>query len=275
MRTTASTPEYGWEPRGRWSLREAIECGAGADLTPRPAPKFRSPGLYVAYCRRRYPEVFGDNSPARGGLTPDGAKAPDGRLIAAAWNRLPPSRWVDIFSHFLDYWNEAIPRPDVVGSEYNIDPELIFEAWENGFPAYIVRSLGDRICTRSRHVRRWDCLPRRARRRLALAARAATRASARKKFLVEDEKFYWWVAWHEVLDLGALALLGRLCPDEQRAILDEAHAEGLIFKAETVFGVNDFGGKIRSRDLIAIKAIHDPEVANCLPPHSHFSSLPL
>lgn len=227
----------GWEPQeGQWTLDAALACGAGADMSPSPAPRFGTGGAYVGFCRRRYPEVFG-------GRFPGAEMFHDGRLIGAAWCRLSPTVWARNFPRFVEYWEKAAWRPETVGSPCNVSPETALEAALAEVPAWIAGTLGERLRDRAGRMPRWWRLPRRRRRRLVLAAVAARRASARR-----------WVsagrwAWAELLDIGALAALGRLCPEGQQAVLDAAAEGGLA-----AWAVNG-GGSVRARYLLpAIEA---------------------
>jgi hypothetical protein len=74
----------------------------------------------------------------------------DGRLIAAVWREpsIRPRAWIDpadLGRQWIDYWHEAAPRPDVVGSCYNPTPETVARAWRLGIPAERVRALGSAL----------------------------------------------------------------------------------------------------------------------------------
>lgn len=230
----------GWEPEeGFWTVEAGMALSKPCPKAS-PAPKFRSAGLYVAHCRRAHPAVFGDDSPARGGCLPNGEDAPDGRLIAEGWNKLSPTKWAEQFQSFSQYWEKAAPLASVVGSDSNPSPDLAFAAWRKGVPPWLVAPLGDRLRNRSGRLRGWGRLPRRARRRLVFAAIALRRASARLWRV--DPATGWSMRWSDHVDLGAAALLGRLDPEEQTALLEAAHA--LLGQAERE------DAPVRARDLV-------------------------
>ena len=220
---TRETSLYGWEPiEGQWTVSAALALTKGCEATP--APKFQSAGLYVAFCRRTRPEVFGTRP-----------KDLDGRLIAAAWNRVSPTRWALLLPTFLRYWAAAATRPDIVGSVFNPKPELMLAAMLAGVPASIAGSLKERLLDRSKRVRNWTALKAGGRRKLTYAALALRRAS---------------LSGHERgerlakrLDLGALAALGRLCPEGQAYVIDHCPEEWFGFDTET-------WPRVRVRDLI-------------------------
>jgi len=204
------------------------EYGADADVTsvrgalswlracggygpPRP---IRTVGAYVARCRR----IAGWVGPARdeSGAAVDGSgTGPDGRLLAVGFGRYAPADWIGRgFWAFAPYWEAAVAHPATVGSGRNgLSPDQAAYAWQAGIPAWVARALGPHCLPAARGRGQ---APRVGRARLAtlvLAARAASRASARA--LTEG----WGGAQPRQLGLDALRALGHLCPELQRVAL--------------------------------------------------------
>jgi hypothetical protein len=147
----------------------------------------------------------------------------DGRLIAAGWRRVPPRRWVEDghLDLFLAYWQRAAQRPSIIGSCYNRDPDDAADAWWIGVPASYVRA--GLPLTHLRGARR---LTRRARIRLARAGRAALRTSVSSR---HPDARRWTV--------GALARIGRLSPEAQRAVAwatDRALPAGQVIRPRDI-----------------------------------------
>jgi len=215
----------GWLPlEGRWTVTAAKACCG----TVRPAPRYRNAGIYVAVCRRLYPEVFGAC-----------AADLDGRLIGVAWNHLSPSVWARHFEAFLRYWWKVAPRPEIVGSSHNPDYPDAFDGWRSGTPALVVSALrGGRW--RSRRKDRcapWRKRPLGQRRRLVFTAIAARRASLA------------WDGRHFRFDVRALAMPGRLCPEGQAAVVERI-PEDVMWRPDNA--------PIRARDLVAVIAAARP-----------------
>ena len=127
----------------------------------------------------------------------------DGRLVAAGWNHVSPTKWLNGgLEEFLAYWKQCAERPNVVGSDHNPWPEAAFAAMRQGIPARAYLALYDvpGVLGRGSHRATWSRLL-----RLRRAARAARRTSMRNKH-----------RW----SLRALSLLGRLCPELQRVAVD-------------------------------------------------------
>lgn len=160
--------------------------------------KIRSAAQYVGICRAIAPETGRPTRASWERHWPAGAV--DGRLIACGWNHVAPRAWVGgEMARFLAYWARAAGRPDTVGSSYNPDPDAAARAFFAGIPAALVRS-GLRLSDREGCVRP---MPRERVRRLLNATRAAKRTSV----------------GHRTVSTKALARLGQLCPELQRAAL--------------------------------------------------------
>lgn len=157
----------------------------------------RSHRQYVGICRRI----------ARSlglGLCNDNGSSIDYRLVAVGFQRVSPSRWVGgELGRFVAYWKHAAPRDLVVGSCYNPSPDFAYAALRAGVPALAVKYLGEPILAKYVGGKK---LPRRLRRLLFLAAKAASRTSLPTR---DVEKF----------SLRGLATLGRLSPELQRAAI--------------------------------------------------------
>lgn len=95
-----------------WSvvtLAQLGRAGRRVSLTPVTKP------MYVGMCRRIDPRLRGV----------------DGRLIAAGYNKIRPTEWVDKIWGFLNFWDNYVPRPHIVGSYYNPSPKDAFWAWRH------------------------------------------------------------------------------------------------------------------------------------------------
>jgi hypothetical protein len=61
----------------------------------------------------------------------------DGRLIAAyGHNHVRPKSWVDNFevhASAMDFWYDVNPRPELLTSTYNLDPDLFYRAYRRGW----------------------------------------------------------------------------------------------------------------------------------------------
>lgn len=201
--------------------------------------KIETPEHYVGACRRlarRFPgaslqamqAVFPDADPA--GLEKGDA---DGRLIAVGFNHETPRQWVlgGGFWRFSRYYNQAVDRPDRVGSTYNADPEVVYAAFRAGVPARTVRAgLWTSASLRPISARR--------RRRLERATRAAGRTSAGMLGRQTQEPLR--------VTPAALSQLGRLSPELQRALI---HVSGGL--PDPLDVANELGGvdPLRPRDL--------------------------
>jgi len=193
-----------FEPHeGHWTVQAALACTIGIErAAERRARPIRSAAEYVGVCRRLARGPLGDSLPH----PLEGAGRIDGRLVAAGWNLRKPTRWVEAdLWRFLGYWQRAADRPETVGSCYNAEPAVVARCWAAGMPAHACRALGTRLTNRVGRVPRWRALPERRRRMLLIAARAALRASL--------------VGRAQAFDLGALRLLGELCPEGQATVV--------------------------------------------------------
>lgn len=137
----------------------------------------------------------------------------DNRLIAAGHNHVPPRRWVEgELQKWLAYWQEAVQRPNLVGSSYNPDVDAAYWAYRAGLPAHVTRALGALgVLPNWRAQSRASLrpLPKRTYRRYVDAARAASRTSLSG---AREMPIRWTVR--------ALAALGRLDPELQRAAVE-------------------------------------------------------
>jgi len=161
-----------------------------------------------------------------------------GRLIDCGHNVVPPSWWREhADTWWRDYWSRCAERPDRIGSPYNVAPAVAFAGYLRGVPARIVGVLGELAIGRDR--RRYERLPRA---RLLLLVRAA-RAVRRTSFPGTEFQPA-LTGW----SLKALAALGRLSPELQRACLDATmqrlRAAGRIDEYDQIVGA-----PIRVRDL--------------------------
>jgi hypothetical protein len=162
--------------------------------------KIKSAAQYVGICRRLAPALGPVESPTCEWSREWPTSAVDGRLIAAGWNHVAPRSWVDgELARFLAYWTQAASRPETVGSDYNPSPDHAAAAYFAGIPAKILNA-GLRVADREGRVR---SMPRERVRRLLSAARAARRTSVGRR----------------TVSAKALARLGQLCPELQRAAL--------------------------------------------------------
>jgi len=205
---------------------------------PRP---IRTPGAYVARCRR----VAGWSGPAldESGAVVDGSgTGPDGRLLAVGFGRYAPADWVGRgFWAFAAYWAAAVAQPATVGSGRNLlTPDQAAYAWQAGIPAWVARALGPHCLPAARSRGQ---APRVGRARLAtlvLAARAASRASARA--ITEG----WGDTQPRQLGVDALRAMGHLCPELQRVALAGARIPA---EAQRLVGGVWRPVVVRSRDL--------------------------
>lgn len=189
--------EYGVPPTAEGARRFERQC--------RPTRKITSAGQYVAAvrgCARTcHLQVVGEGRV-------------DGRLVAVGWNHMSPRAWLDLgLEEFLEYWDAAVVRPDVVGSDHNPHPEDVYAAMRQGIPAstYLALSCVPGVLGRGSQRITWARM-----RRLRRAARAVRRTSM-----------------HDIQrwSLRALSLLGRLCPELQRSAVEATERrfpEGLI-----------------------------------------------
>lgn len=129
----------------------------------------------------------------------------DPRLVAVGFQHEKPSAWVrqGRLWAFLAYYERATTPGRAPGSTYNQTPERVYCAWRSGVPADAVRLhvwQSDRIApVKGRQLKR-----------LRRALRAARRTSSgRERGLGLSEQ----------LTTGALAQLGRLSPELQRALI--------------------------------------------------------
>lgn len=168
-----------------------------------PRARISSPAQYVAICR----QIARPGEPVVSGHEHDGYV--DWRLVAVGHGRVPPAAWMrGELARLLAYWRRCADRPDIVGSNYNPTPEQAYAAMVSGWPAWAVRVLArHRRLPAPERLARMDAL---GRRRYVDAARALSRESYG---LVE----HWLGGW----TIRALAALGRLCPELQRAAMLE------------------------------------------------------
>lgn len=162
----------------------------------RPLEKIESAGHYVGACRRLQHLCS---------LPLSGFERIDGRLVAVGWNFEKPTDWVSSgLERFVDYWKLAATRPWAIESPYNPDPVDAYRAMRAGLPPWVCSALAGvgGVYGRSDGI---PYISRRRRQRLIRAARAARRTSIKN---ASD--------W----SLGALAALGRLCPELQRVAVE-------------------------------------------------------
>jgi hypothetical protein len=118
-------------PRG-WLEQEMKDWGV-TRWTPRVSERVLHPGIktadeYVQTCRRLRREHIAD-----------------ARLLMVGFNHFSPKKWVidapelsyggGYFSGFWGFWDSTQPRPEIVGSSYNWNPDTVFAIWKAlGFP---------------------------------------------------------------------------------------------------------------------------------------------
>lgn len=140
-----------------WTVPRALQISSGHGSKRKHAP-IMGAAHYVDVCRRVAPEVFGHRHKCSCLCCPTSV---DGRLIAVGYNHASPTQWSSEFYGFLDYWRNAVDRPDRVGSDYNPTPEAVYRAWRGRLPPGFVRRSGSvlgpalRMLHRLRLVR-WD-----------------------------------------------------------------------------------------------------------------------
>lgn len=76
-------------------------------------------------------------------LSPTAAKA-DVRHVRIGYNRVPPRVFAARFEEWIDYWYQAVKRPDRFGSSHNIDPESVFRAWLEQIPVHLINAAPSR-----------------------------------------------------------------------------------------------------------------------------------
>jgi hypothetical protein len=172
----------------------------------RSAPKITSAAEYVGICRRI--------GRARGYIDLEGEGRIDGRLVAVGWNHCPPSQWIGDgqtsgsgeISRFLGYWEAAAERPTVVGSSRNASPEDVYAMLRAGVPAWIARRLS---VAGTQQLPRWL----KSGQHMTWARRTQLRRIARALSRRDDQNAIYRCG------ASALEVLGRLCPELQRAAL--------------------------------------------------------
>ncbi len=196
----------GWGVISRWTLFYAVRL---CHLLFR-RRQIRSAREYVRLCRRLYPAVFG-------------YEVVDGRLVGTAWNFLSPRVWAIEFSSFKKYWDACAGRPNIIGSDFNPDPQMTFGAWQAGIPASVLKNL---IRARKADVilnEQIIGLLKGSRPRLIGAARAARRHSAMSSRLLFSSR--------------ALIKLGQLCPELQSVAIDyfrDSHPGDTLMRARDI-----------------------------------------
>lgn len=85
----------------------------------------------------------------------------DLRLLSAGVDHVRPTEWIDPHSSrslysFLDFWHATQPRPDIVGSYYNADPDHAVLMWR--MMGYKVPEQRDVVQLLRGTVKDWRCL---------------------------------------------------------------------------------------------------------------------
>jgi len=162
---------------------------------------------YVAVCRR-----LSHRLPSEGLPRLEGEGRVDGRLVATAWNHVPPREWIlgdrrdgrepTRLVDFLSWWEQTQGRPEIVGSSYNGDPDLAFRLWTRA------RWAAEQIPAAHWHL--LFCRDGRINRVAVRHAAAIGRALRRSSMTQEISGR---------CSLVVLRRLGQLCPELQRVAL--------------------------------------------------------
>jgi len=127
----------------------------------------------------------------------------DGRIVAMGWNHFSPSRWVrGVLENFIQYWNEAVDRPLVVGSDYNPGITTVRDAFVRGIPVWMVARFGDLL---SDQRGRFVYPSGQALRRMMDISRAMRRMS--------------YDVYRHHLSKSLLRILGRMSPEAQHIVI--------------------------------------------------------